>query len=154
MVRNRIQRRHIDSGNGRRHLQEIFPGCSGGFPSLIQIHQFKIVGLSFSDIEQIEEVSQRFRIVGTGAAADHKRMFFGTFRRHQRDLRQIQDLKNVGIAHLVLDRDAQEIKILHRILGFQGEQRDLPLPHDLVQVCPWGVDALTPDIIPAVEHVV
>ena len=50
----------------------------------------------------------------------------------ERDLPQIQHLQNIGVAHLVLQRDSQEIKILYGILGLDGKQRDLLFPHDLV----------------------
>ena len=69
-------------------------------------------------------------------------------------LRKIQHLKNIGIAHFVLDRDAEKVKILYRILGFQGKQRNVLLPHDLVQICPGRIDAFTPDVFSLIKHIV
>ena len=34
------------------------------------------------------------------------------------DLGQIQDLKHIGVAHLILEGNAQKVKILYRLLGF------------------------------------
>ena len=38
--------------------------------------------------------------------------------------------------------------------GYIRKQRDMLLPHHLVQVCPRGKQALTPDILPLVKHCV
>ena len=67
-------------------------------------------------------------------------------------MRQIQGLQYVGVAHLILQGDSQEIKILHRILGLQGKQRDFLLPEYGIQIRPWGVHAFTVYVLPLVEH--
>ena len=72
----------------------------------------------------------------------------------ERDPAQVKDLKDIRIAHLELDRNAQKIKLPHRILGFQGKEGDALLPHYFVQISPWGINPLTPDVIPAVEHII
>jgi integrase len=54
--------------------------------------------------------------------------------------------------HLILDGKAQKIKVLHRILGFQRKQRDMLLPHHLIEVRPRREQTLTPDILPPVKH--
>ncbi len=111
-----IKRRHVDSGHLCRLFEEIRSCSTTLFPFLIQIHERKILRLSFSDIKQVKKFRQRFRIVGTGTAANDKRMFPRTLFRFQRDLRKIQNLQNICIAHLILYRNAKKIKILQRIL--------------------------------------
>ena len=53
-----------------------------------------------------------------------------------------------------MNGDSQKVEILYRILALQSKQRDVPLPHDFVQIHPGGIDPLAPHVIPAVEHVV
>ena len=56
-----------------------------------------------ANVEEIKELCQRFRIVRTGAAANDKGMLLRTFGCLQRDLRQIQHLQDIGVAHLILN---------------------------------------------------
>ena len=72
----------------------------------------------------------------------------------QRDLCQIQHLQDVGVAHLILNGNTQEIKILDRILGFQRKKRNLLLPHHFVHIIPRRIDTLTPGILSFVKHIV
>ena len=87
----------------------------------IEIEQLIIDRFTLSDVKNIEEISQRFRIIGTRTATDHDGIISGTVLGIHRDLGQIQYLKDVCIAHLILDGNSQKIHILYRILGFQTE---------------------------------
>ena len=71
-----------------------------------------------------------------------------------RDLAEVEDLQDICVAHLELDRNAEKVKITYRILGFQRKERDISIPQHLVQIEPWRVDTFTPCVFPAVEHVV
>ena len=50
--------------------------------------------------------------------------------------KQIQDLQNIGITHLILDCNSKKIKFLHRILGFQCKQWNLFLFHHFMKIRP------------------
>ena len=67
---------------------------------------------------------------------------------------QIQDLKYIGITHLISKSNTKEIKLLYRLLGFQGKERNMFLTHDLIQIHPRRKDTFTPDIFTFIEHVV
>ena len=67
---------------------------------------------------------------------------------------QIQYLKYIGITHLISKSNTKEIKLLYRLLGFQGKERNMFLTHDLIQIHPRRKDTLTPDIFTFIEHVV
>ena len=121
---------------------------------IVNLHIQSLDRLSFSDIEQVKKLCQRLRVISAGASADHDGILPGPFFCVQRDSRQIQNLQDIGVAHLILDGDAQEVKLPHRILGLQRKQRDLFFPHDLVKIGPWRIHPLAPDVISAIEHIV
>src|SRR5699024_2398338 len=154
MVFGIIKLWNIDSFDLRCHLQKFF-SCSVLFlVFLIGIQKLIINGLALSNVKKVKKVSQRLWIDGTWASSDDNRIFFCTILAEQRNTRKIQYLQNVGIAHLILDRNAEEIKFPDRILGLQGKQRNVLLSHNPVQVGPWGVNTLAPRILSPVEHVI
>ena len=114
----------------------------------------EIFGLTFANIKNIKEISQGLRVIGAGAAADHDGVFLRTLGSKQRNAREVQHLKDIGVAHLILDREAEEVELLHGILGFQGKQGNVLLPHDFIQIGPGRIDAFTPDVLPLIEHIV
>ena len=134
--------------------QEPDPALSGFLPFFIKIQKLIVHSLSFSDIKDIEKLRQRLRIVRAGAASDHNRILLCTIRCMERDMAQIQDLKNIGITHLKLNGNAQEIKLSDRILGFQRKKRDVLIPHYLIKVMPRRIHPFAPYVFPAVEHVI
>jgi len=69
----------------------------------------------------------------------------------KRNAGKIENLQNVRIAHLILDRDAEEIEVFHGILRLQGKERNLLFFHDPVKICPRGIDPFTPDVRHAVQ---
>lgn len=121
---------------------------------LIKIEQGVVLRLSLADIKQVKEIRQRFGIVRAGTAADHDRIVFLAVVRMQRDVRQIKHLQDIGITHLILDRNTKKIKIMDGILRFERKQRDMFPAHNVIQVRPGGKHALTPDVRPAVKHTV
>ena len=149
-----IKLRHIEAFDLSSSFQEFLPAFPGSFPLFISIQQLVINSLSLSDIEEIKELRKGLRIIGARPAADHNGIRIRPFCCAERDMAQFQDLKDVCIAHLKLDRNAEEVEILYRILRLQGKKGDLLLPHHLVQIDPRGINPLTPDVIPAVEHIV
>ena len=125
-----VKGRHVDPRDLCRQLQETLPPAPGRPVLLITVHQFEIHGLALADIEQVEEVGQRLRVVRAGASADHDGIVFTPLTGVQRNLGQLQHLQDVGVTHLVLQGDAQKVKVLHRFLGLQGKQGDILFPHD------------------------
>ena len=80
--------------------------------------------------EQVHKIRQRFGVEGAGAAADHKgRIHLVALLPRQRDVRQLQHIEDVGIAHLVLQRKAHDVEFAHRCEGFQRIERDIVFAH-------------------------
>ena len=153
-VGNFIERRHIDSRDLCCFQKKILSAAAILLVGLICIKQSIIDSLSLSNIKEIKELCQRFRIVGTCAAADHQRIILGTLCCLKRDSAKIQKLENVCITHLITQCDPEEIKFLHRILGLQSKQRNFFLSHDLIKICPRRKETLAPYVVSFIEHIV
>ena len=153
-VTDLIQGRHIDARHPGRCPQEGLPALSPLLHVTVEIQQFVVGCLSLPDIEEVKKASDRLRVVGAGPAPDHDRVAVGPVRRMKRDPGQVQHLQDVGIAELKLERKAQEIKDPHRILGFQGKQRDVVVPQQPVHIRPGRKNALTPGVLPPVEQLI
>ena len=150
-----VERRDIDAGHLPGRLDQELPAAPAGrFHLLIKIQQLVVDGLPFSDVEHVEELRDRLRIVGTGSPADDNRYRFVPLRGLERNPGQVQDLQHIRVAELKLQRDPQEIEVPDRILRLQCKKRDPSLPQYFVQVQPGGVHPLTPGVLPAVEHIV
>ena len=72
----------------------------------------------------------------------------------ERKLAQLKDLEDIRITHLILDRNAEKIKLPHRVLGLQGKEGNLVFPHHFVQIRPRRIDPLAPYVLPAVKHII
>ena len=86
------------------------------FPFLVCVQKFIVDSFSLADIKDIKEFGQRLRIVRTGASTDHNGILVCPVSCVERDLAEIEDLENICIAHLELDRNAEEVKIPYRVL--------------------------------------
>ena len=154
MVRYFIKLRYVNTRDPACLFQEILTGSAVLFIFQIRVKKLVVHNLALSDVKQIEERSDRLRIVRTRAAADNDRVLVGTLHRMQRDSGKVERLQNVCITHLILQGDKQEILVFHRLLGFQAEQRNALFPHHAVQIRPWGIDTLTPHVLTFVKHIV
>ena len=135
-------------------MQELLSRAAVFFVFQIPVKQRAVLGFPLSDIKQVKEISDRFRVIDAGTAADHKGHVLPAIRRQKWNPGKLQHLQNIGITHLILDGDAEKIHILYGILRLQTKQGDGFLSHDLIQIRPRGIDALAPDILPVVEHAV
>ena len=149
-----VERRNIDPGDRGSSTKKLLSAPLLVFETDIQIQEVIVDHLPFANIEQIEKGSDGLRVVGAGTASDHQRVLFCPFLRVQRDPGELQHLQDIGIAHLILQCDAEEIAFPHRPLALQRKQRDLLFPHHPVQVGPGREYPLTVHILPAVEHTV
>ena len=149
-----VKGRDIHAGKLSRFLQEIHPAAAIFPVFLIDIEQAVILGLPFSDIEQIKKLRQGLRIVSAGTTADHNGICFRPVAGMEGNSRQVQNLENIGITHFILKGDSQKIKILDRILAFQSKQRDFFLSHHPVQIHPRRKDPLTVNVLSPVEHII
>ena len=99
-----------------------FLAAAGLLILLVAVHQLKIYGFALSDIKQVKKVSQRFRIICAGPASDNNGVILTFCHRYGAEsVNRSRICKHVGVTHLVLEGDSQKVKILYRLLGFQGK---------------------------------
>ena len=153
-IGNFIKRWNINSRDLSCCQKKISPAAASFLIGLVRIKKCIINSFSLSNIEQVKKRCQRLRIIRTGTATDHNREILTTVCAFQRNTTEIQYLKDIGVAHLVPDRNSEKIKIPDGLLGFQCKQRNLLLPHHLIQIRPWRKEALTPYVLTLVEHVI
>ena len=72
----------------------------------------------------------------------------------KRNARKVQHLQNVRIAHLVLERDSEKIKLFNGRLRLKREQRNLLLPHNLIEIHPRRINPLTVRVRATVKHII
>ena len=115
-------------GNMPGRVQKKFlPGCRLFLASpCTDSSSGPVLCLALADVKQVKKIRQRFRVVAAGAAADDDRVCLMYAPLPDSGIpAQIQDLQNICITHFVLQGNAEKVKIFHRILGFQGKQRDM-----------------------------
>ena len=97
-----IKPRHIDTGNLGGTFQKVQAGTAIFSVCQIPVKKGTVLGLALSDIEQIEEISDGLRVITAGAAAnDDGHGFISVFCK-KGNLRQIQYLQDIGVAHFIL----------------------------------------------------
>ena len=126
--------------------KSIFSITSIFFHLDVKLGYFKKNFLSLADVEQIKEVSHRLGIVGARSAADHQRIVLASLGGAERNFCQIQHVQHVGVAHLVLQGKAEEIKAIQGILALQGNQGQIVLFHLLLHIHPRIKGSLAPNV--------
>ena len=110
--------------------------------------------LAFAEGEEVDELCQRLRIVGAGAAGKHDVAQSLPILRMQGDAGKIQHVQDVGVAHLIADGEGDQIKVPYGLLTFQTAKRQVGLAHGLLHIAPWRKDPLAPDALLSVHDVV
>ena len=141
-----IQRRYIHTLDLRCGTQERRLVVSLLFVFFVQLHHFEVDLFPFSEEKDIHEIAQRLGVADTGTACHHQRPRLVALLRTQRNAREIQHRQHGGIAHFILQRKADEIKISQRIAAFQRKQRHAFLPHHLLHIRIGCKHALAPHI--------
>ena len=149
-----IKHRHIDPRDLCSTLQKCHSVLSGLFPFLVFIHHATVLRLPLADVKHVKEIGDRLRIVAARTSTDHKRILHRPFLCLKWDPGKIKNLQNIGITHLILQRDPEKIKIPDRLLRFQCKQRNMLLTHDLIQIHPRRIHSLAIYVIPLIEHIV
>ena len=139
-----VQARHVDSGDRRAHLQ-IFRARRAAFlPADVRIDGLIGFHFAIADGKHIHKIRQRFGVERAGAAADHERIIPRAILLQKWNARQIQRFQNVGKAHFILERDAQQIELAYRRAALQREQRHLLRAHFRDHIHPRRENAFAP----------
>ena len=149
-----VKRRHVDSGDMAGLAQETRLVPALIFCLFQQLEIFQRDLFPFPQYKQIHKGSQRLRVIAAGAAGQYDRRKAGTVRAAQGQSGQIQHVQNIGICHLIAQRESDGVKLGQRISALQGVQGDLCLTHLLLHIPPGSKAALTPDVRLLIHHAV
>ena len=109
---------------------------------------------SFADIEYVEKVGDRLRIIRTRTASDYYRHIIAAVFRVKRQTGKLKRIKNISIAHFILQCKADYVKILKSVSAFMCIKRNFLAHKNIAKVLPWSICALAPDILIAVKRAV
>ena len=110
--------------------------------------------LALTDVEEVEEIRHGLGVIGAGAAADDQGAVLAAVSRAEGDLCQLQHIEDGGVAHLILEGEAQEVEVHDRVAALQTGEGHVLLLHLLLHIHPGGIGALAPDVVVEVEAMV
>ena len=154
VVLDLVQRRYIHALDLCCRNQEFLLRPAFALGLAVQIGKFQHDLLAVADHEQVNEVSQRLRIVGTRTAAGYNMLEFGAVLCQHRNTAEIQHIQNVGKRQLILQRKRDNIKVRQWVTALQTVQRQTGLAHFSLHVDPWRADAFAPDALLIIEQAV
>ena len=138
----------------------------GGLPQKLLLAPALLLGLAiqgdvlqgdllpFTQDKQVHEGGQRLRVIAAGTARHDERREFRPLLAAQRQPRQVQHVQDIGVGHLIAQREADDIKVRNRVAALQGvEQQPLPA-HFLLHISPGGVATLAPQPLLLVHQAV
>ena len=121
IVDGHIERRHIDAVHAEQLRQEPAPSarsarCIPPNKAVADLGQYL---LPLADDEEVEEGRYRLDVVNAWAAADDERHILTALLRIQRNARQIEHIQHIRVDHLILEREADEVKCTNSVTRFQ-----------------------------------
>ena len=130
--------------------QEFILAPTFGFGFFVKLGHFDIHFLAFAKEEQVDEISDRFRVAGARASSRNDRpQVFAVFAA-ERNFRHIQHIEDSGVAHLILQGKKNEIELGDRVQRFQAVESDVVLTHFLLHVSVRCEYTLAPPVFAAV----
>ena len=136
MVLGLIQGRHVNPVNFRQCLQQGRSWLIPCFPFLVGGDDFVDHLFALTDYEGIDECMHRFRVESCMSTGDDQRMGLVSLGSEERDTCQVQQVEGIGVKGFVGKRDAQDIKIFHRVPGLQRVERKFSSPERAFHVGP------------------
>ena len=153
-VRYIVKRRHIHAGQLGKLQQKLllvpvllFAGLDGGADILQHL-------LALAQLHHVKEIRHRLGIADARPAGDDQRPALVTVSGAQRDARQAQHGEDVGVAKLVFQGKADDVKLGQRVLAFKAVQGQPQALHLLFHIGPGHERALAPPVFVAVEQLV
>ena len=147
-----VERRHVDAFDLRGLFQKFVFRLVFGAAAAEQLDYLEVHLLAVAEEKDVDKVGQRLRVARARPARDDdifQRRAVAAQKRHARELQHVQ---NIRVAQLVLQREADEVELAHRVAAFEAVERDAVFQHSLLHVDPRRKDALAPDVIDAVHQ--
>ena len=151
-----VEGRHIDAVHVEQARQETAPPARTPrrVPRDEGVRDLENDFLAFSDDKEVEEVRDRLDIIDAWTAADDERRILAAHGRIEWDARKVEHIEHIGVDHLVLEGESEEVKCMDFPARFEGKERDALLPHLFLHIHPRRIDALGENVRAAVQYLV
>ena len=148
-----VKRGHIYAGNLCNHAQVFRTRQAGRLPLPVGVDGLMRGHLAVAENKEIDKRRERFRIESAGATTDHEGAGIALLA-PKRYASQIQRLEDVGKAHFILERNAEQIKLPHRRTALQRKQGHMFRAHERGHVHPRRKHALAPSVLARVDGMI
>ena len=154
MIAGFIEAGDIAAFNAAQSFQDIPAGLPFQPHGLDQAGHFHNGGFRVADHKAIDEGGQWLRVKGAGAARDHDGVILRAAGGQHGDLPQVEHLQHIGEAHLILKREADDVKITQGRSALQRKQGDILPPHVAHHVHPGHHHPLAEHIGLLIQNVI
>ena len=144
----------IDPLDRGETVQEVDPVLAGGAAVADGVEHGVEGGLGVADEDGVEEVGHRFGVGGARAAADDQRFILGAFDGAAGDAGEIEEIRNVDVVELGLERDADDVEIGDGVVGLEGVEGKIGSAERRRHVGHGGEGPLGQGVVAAVDEVV
>ncbi len=104
--------------------------------------------------KEVDKICKGLGINRTGASRTNKGMALVPVLCQNRNTAQIQHIEDIGIAHLILQGESQNIKLGKGGIGFKGIKRDASLTHEPLHINPGRKNPFAVGILPLIQNMV
>ena len=129
VVGNVVKRRNVNPFQLRQVPQNVDARKARFPPVPDHVDQLVHHILAVTDHKGVDEGGQGFGVKGAGAARHHDGVLFASVLPADGHPAQIEHFQYIGIAHFVLQGEADNVKFVQRRPAFQGKEGHAGFPH-------------------------
>ena len=149
-----IKGRNINARDLGQSDKKLFLIPAGLFPLLHRGADLLQHLFAFAQLHHVKKVRHRLGVAHAGASRDNQRPTPVPVAGAQRNTGKIQHRQHVGIAQLILQREADNVEFRKRVLALQAVKGNVQPFHLFLHVGPGHESALTPPVFMAVEQLI
>ena len=125
-----------------------------GLHLIIKVANLKKNFLALTNVDKVKEVSHGLGVINARTTADDDGTVLCPILRPDGEAGKLQHCKSSCIAHLVLEREGNEVELGECIATFNSGKRNVILLHLLLHIRPGSVHTLAPDVFVLVKNVI
>ena len=139
-----IEGRHVDAVNFAHTQEKFLLRAAVLFRLPVALDDLLCDLLALAERKKVDEVCQRLGIYRAHAAGKDDVLETFPLARQKRHTGKLQHIQNVRVAHLVADRERDQIERLHRVMALEGVKGNGVLSHLCFHVAPRREHPLAP----------
>ena len=154
VVRHVVEGRDVDPVDRREMGEQVAPRKALSARVAVGVEKERQRLLGVADQERVEEVGDRLRVGGAGAASQDDRIGLAAFALPHGQAREVEHVQDVRVVELRLEREAEHVEVGRGRERLGRKEGDARLAHLRLEVDPGGIDALAGEVGPAVDDLV